>query len=81
MDSAAAGLEIPNQPDGSILAGGSVHGWYKGAALDSGEEKAVAFAAAQKVRCMVERFSLLEAQQAYDYMLSGKARSRAVIVM
>ncbi|KAI9678912.1 MAG: hypothetical protein M1829_001897 [Trizodia sp. TS-e1964] len=74
----SAGLEIPVNSADLIMAGRSVHGWPSGAALDS--EEAVKFAATHKVKCMIERFSLQDAQKAYDHMLSGKARFRAVIV-
>lgn len=62
-----------------ILNGVSVHGWPSGHALDS--EEAIAFAQRQEVKCMVERFPLKDAQKAFDHMLSGKVRFRAVLTM
>ena len=62
-----------------IMQGLSVHGWPSGQTLDS--EEAIAFAKLQGVRCMIEKFPLDKAPEAYAHMKSGKARFRAVIVM
>jgi len=62
-----------------IMKGISVHGWPSGHALDS--EEAIEFAEHQGVKCMVEKFPLEKAQEAMDYMLSGKVRFRAVLTM
>jgi D-arabinose 1-dehydrogenase-like Zn-dependent alcohol dehydrogenase len=62
-----------------IMKGVSVHGWPSGHARDS--EEAIEFAQSQNVNCMVEKFSLDEAQKALDRMLSGKVRFRAVLMM
>jgi D-arabinose 1-dehydrogenase-like Zn-dependent alcohol dehydrogenase len=62
-----------------IMKGISVHGWPSGHALDS--EEAIEFAEHQGVKCMVEPFPLEKAQEAMDYMLSGKVRFRAVLKM
>ncbi|KAH7143488.1 alcohol dehydrogenase GroES-like domain-containing protein [Dactylonectria macrodidyma] len=65
----------------SILSryGASVHGWPSGHATDC--EDAIDFAQTHGIRCMVERYSLDQAQSAFEHMLSSKARFRAVIVM
>lgn len=57
----------------------SVRGWSSGHALDS--EETIEFAKVQKINCIVEKFPLKDAQQAFDHMMSGKARFRAVLVM
>jgi len=62
-----------------ITKGISVHGWPSGHALDS--EEAIAFAQHQDVKCMVETFPLKDAQKAFDHMLSGDVRFRAVLTM
>ena len=62
-----------------ISKGVSVHGWPSGQALDC--EEAVEFAELHKVKCMVEKFPLDKANDAFDHMMSGKVRFRSVIVM
>jgi len=62
-----------------IGKGVSVHGWPSGHALDS--EEAVEFAQLHNVKCMIEKFPLEKANEAYEHMLSGKVRFRAVLVM
>jgi D-arabinose 1-dehydrogenase-like Zn-dependent alcohol dehydrogenase len=62
-----------------IMKAASVHGWPGGNALDC--EETIAFAEHHGVKCMVERFPLDEAVKAYDYMLQGKPRFRAVLTM
>ena len=54
----------------------SVRGWAVGHAKDS--EDTLAFAQAHGVKCMVEKFPLEKAKEAYDRRSS--ARFRAVIV-
>ncbi|KAI9770395.1 MAG: hypothetical protein M1840_003281 [Geoglossum simile] len=70
---------IPFDTNSLVLKGQSVHGWPSGATLDC--EEAIAFAQLQNVKCLVEKFPLKDAQEAYDHMLSGKARFRSVLVM
>ena len=63
-----------------MIGGGlSVHSWPSGAMLDC--EEAIAFAQHHNVKCMIEKFPLHKAPEAYEHMLSGKARFRAVITM
>ena len=62
-----------------IAKGISVHGWPSGQALDC--EEAVEFAELHKVKCMVEKFPLDKANDAFEHMLSGKVRFRSVIVI
>ncbi|KAK8064247.1 alcohol dehydrogenase [Apiospora saccharicola] len=75
---AAAG---PITVDSNILLGkaASVHGWPSGHALDS--EEAVRFAADHGIKCMVEKFSLGDANEAMEHCISGKVRFRGVLVM
>jgi D-arabinose 1-dehydrogenase-like Zn-dependent alcohol dehydrogenase len=57
----------------------SVRGWYSGTAIDS--EDTVAFSSRAGVRPMTETFPLERAAEAYDRMMSGKARFRVVITV
>jgi len=59
--------------------GASVSGWPSGHALDS--EEAIAFTKLHGIRCMVEKFSLKDAQAAIDHMMKGDVRFRGVLVM
>lgn len=62
-----------------ILKAMSVAGYPSGHALDS--EEAIAFTKLHDIKCLVEPFPLKDAQKAYDHMMSGKVRFRAVLVM
>lgn len=68
-------LEVP----ASILIGGrrSVSGWPSGSSIDS--QDTMAFAQLTGVRSMNEVFTLDRAAEAYDRMMSGKARFRVVL--
>jgi D-arabinose 1-dehydrogenase-like Zn-dependent alcohol dehydrogenase len=57
----------------------SVKGWYSGTALDS--QDTLKFSALTGVRSMNEVFPLERAGEAYDRMMSGKARFRVVLTM
>jgi len=57
----------------------SIQGWAAGVAADS--EDTLSFSALTGVRPMIEKFPLEQAQQAYDRMMSGKARFRVVLTM
>jgi D-arabinose 1-dehydrogenase-like Zn-dependent alcohol dehydrogenase len=63
------------------LIGGmkSIQGWASGVAIDS--EDTMGFASLTGVRPMIEKFPLEQAAQAYDRMMSGKARFRVVLTM
>jgi D-arabinose 1-dehydrogenase-like Zn-dependent alcohol dehydrogenase len=56
-----------------------IQGWSSGTATDSTD--AMAFAAKHDVRPMIEKFPLERARDAYDRMMSGEVRFRAVIDM
>jgi D-arabinose 1-dehydrogenase-like Zn-dependent alcohol dehydrogenase len=69
----------PLSVDPILLIGGrrSVKGWYSGVAIDS--QDTLNFSAAAGVRSMNEVFPLDRAAEAYDRMMSGKARFRVVL--
>jgi D-arabinose 1-dehydrogenase-like Zn-dependent alcohol dehydrogenase len=63
-----------------LLAGcRSIKGWYSGTSIDS--QDALAFSARTGVRPMIETFPLERASEAFDRMMSGKARFRVVLTM
>ena len=55
----------------------SIKGWYSGTSIDS--QDTLAFSARTGVRPMNEIFPLERASEAYDRMMSGKARFRVVL--
>jgi D-arabinose 1-dehydrogenase-like Zn-dependent alcohol dehydrogenase len=57
----------------------SIKGWYSGTSIDS--QDTLTFSARNGVRSMNEVFPLEKAAEAYERMLSGKARFRAVLTM
>jgi len=57
----------------------SIMGWYSGTAIDS--QDTLAFSAQSGVRSMNEIFPLERAPEAYERMMSGKARFRVVLKM
>jgi D-arabinose 1-dehydrogenase-like Zn-dependent alcohol dehydrogenase len=62
-----------------IIANRSIVGYASGTPVDS--EDTLRFAELTGVRPMIETYPLDQAAQAYDRMLSGKARFRAVLTM
>ena len=44
-------------------------------------EEAIEFAEVHDVNCMIEKFPLEKAMEAYEHMMSGKVRFRSVLVM
>jgi len=62
-----------------IFQGQSVHGSASGTAIDS--EDTLKFSARQHVLPMIEGYPLEKAAEAYDRMMSGKARFRVVLTM
>src|SRR5207247_2580385 len=63
------------------LIGGqlSVKGWYSGMSIDS--EDTLAFSARTGVQSMNETFPFERVNEAYERMMSGKARFRVVLTM
>src|SRR5947207_43949 len=57
----------------------SVEGWYTGTSIDS--EDTLAFSVQSGVRSMNEVYPLERAAEAYDRMMSGKARFRVVLTI
>jgi D-arabinose 1-dehydrogenase-like Zn-dependent alcohol dehydrogenase len=57
----------------------SLKGWASGTARDS--EDTLKFSSLSGVRPMIERYPLEKAAEAYEQMLSGKARFRVVLTM
>jgi D-arabinose 1-dehydrogenase-like Zn-dependent alcohol dehydrogenase len=57
----------------------AVEGWYSGTSIDS--EDTLAFSVQSGVRSMNETFPLERAPEAFDRMMSGKARFRVVLTM
>jgi D-arabinose 1-dehydrogenase-like Zn-dependent alcohol dehydrogenase len=57
----------------------SLQGWSAGTSIDF--EDTLGFSAMTGMRPMIEKFPLSQAAQAYERMLSGKARFRVVLPM
>jgi D-arabinose 1-dehydrogenase-like Zn-dependent alcohol dehydrogenase len=57
----------------------SIQGWPSGTAQDS--EDTLQFSALTGVRPMIEKYSLSKVEEAYDQMISGRARFRVVLTM
>jgi alcohol dehydrogenase/propanol-preferring alcohol dehydrogenase len=72
---AAGPVEI--NPLALIMGRRTVEGWYSGTSIDS--QDTLAFSVQTGVRSMNESFPLERAAEAYDRMLSGKARFRVVL--
>jgi D-arabinose 1-dehydrogenase-like Zn-dependent alcohol dehydrogenase len=60
-----------------IVGRRSVKGWYSGTAADS--QDTLAFSVLTGVRSMNEVYPLEKTAEAYDRMMSGKARFRVVL--
>lgn len=66
-------------PFGLIAGCRSIKGWYSGTSIDS--EATLAFSVRSGVRPMNETFPLERVSDAYDHMMSGKARFRVVLTI
>ena len=60
-----------------IMGASGVHGWYSGTSIDS--QDTLAFSVLSGVRSMNEAFPLERFDEAFDRMMSGKARFRVVL--
>ena len=60
-----------------IVGRRSIIGWPSGTSIDS--QDTLAFSMLTGVRAMTEVFPLERAAEAYEHMMSGKARFRAVL--
>src|SRR5579863_4255427 len=75
-----AGMESLTVTPLQLIAGRkAVHGWASGTGKDS--EETLRFSALSGVRAMIERYPLEKAADAYQQMISGKARFRVVLTM
>lgn len=75
-------LGAPHEPlavPAGLLIGGrrSVAGWYSGTSIDS--QDTLSFSTLAGVRAMTELYSIERASEAYERMMSGKARFRVVL--
>jgi D-arabinose 1-dehydrogenase-like Zn-dependent alcohol dehydrogenase len=72
-----AAMSMPLIP--ALLIGGStaIKGWYSGTSIDS--QDTLSFSVQSGVRSMNEVYPLERAAEAYERMMSGKARFRAVL--
>jgi D-arabinose 1-dehydrogenase-like Zn-dependent alcohol dehydrogenase len=75
VGAAAEPLQVPGIP--LLLGRRSVVGWPSGTSIDS--QDTLAFSKLTGVRSMNEIFPLERAAEAYEHMMSGKARFRAVL--
>ena len=73
------GRPIPVDPILLITGERSVKGWYSGTSIDS--QDTLTFSGATGVQSMNEVYPLERAAEAYDRMMSGKARFRVVLDM
>lgn len=62
-----------------IMARRTVQGWPSGSSIDS--EDTMQFSSLTGVRPMIERYPLEKAAEAFDQMMSGRVRFRAVLTM
>jgi D-arabinose 1-dehydrogenase-like Zn-dependent alcohol dehydrogenase len=71
----------PLEVNGILMIGGrrSIMGWPSGSSIDS--QDTLSFSMLNGVRAMTEVFPLERAADAYEHMISGKARFRAVLTM
>ncbi len=75
-----AGMESLNvTPLQLIMGSKTVRGWASGTARDS--QDTLEFSSLSGVRPMIERYPLEKAAEAYQQMISGKARFRVVLTM
>jgi D-arabinose 1-dehydrogenase-like Zn-dependent alcohol dehydrogenase len=62
-----------------IMGRTTLQGWASGTAMDS--EDTMQFSSLTGVRPMIEKFALEKAAEAYEQMISGRARFRVVLTM
>jgi D-arabinose 1-dehydrogenase-like Zn-dependent alcohol dehydrogenase len=74
---AAESLQV--SPVSLLMGCRSVKGWYSGTAIDS--QDTLAFSKQTGVRPMIETYPLERVAEAYDRMMSGKARFRVVLTI
>jgi D-arabinose 1-dehydrogenase-like Zn-dependent alcohol dehydrogenase len=64
---------------GLVMQRQSIHGWPSGTSIDS--EDTLRFSEMSGIRPLIEKYPLEKAADAYDRMMSGKARFRVVLEM
>jgi D-arabinose 1-dehydrogenase-like Zn-dependent alcohol dehydrogenase len=74
-----AAMSMQISPIQLLTKSQSVKGWYSGTSIDS--EDTLSFSAQTGVRSMNEVFPLEKAGEAYQRMMNGEARFRAVLDM
>jgi D-arabinose 1-dehydrogenase-like Zn-dependent alcohol dehydrogenase len=74
---AAESLQV--SPLSLLMGNRSVKGWYSGTSIDS--QDTLAFSVRSGVRSMNETYPLDKVSEAYDHMMSGKARFRVVLTI
>ncbi|MGC2183392.1 MAG: zinc-binding dehydrogenase, partial [Terriglobales bacterium] len=62
-----------------IFTRSTIRGWPSGSSIDS--EDTLRFSSLSGVRPMIERYPLEQVAEAYDQMISGRARFRVVLTM
>jgi D-arabinose 1-dehydrogenase-like Zn-dependent alcohol dehydrogenase len=77
VGAAAEPLQVPGIP--LLMGRRSIVGWPSGSSIDS--QDTLALSTQTGVRCMNEVFPLARVAEAYEHMMSGKARFRAVLTM
>jgi D-arabinose 1-dehydrogenase-like Zn-dependent alcohol dehydrogenase len=75
LGAAVEPLQVPGIP--LFLGRRSILGWPSGSSIDS--QDTLSFSKLSGVRAMTEVFPLERAAEAYEHMMSGKARFRAVL--
>jgi D-arabinose 1-dehydrogenase-like Zn-dependent alcohol dehydrogenase len=74
-----AALSMQVSPLSLIMGNRSIKGWYSGTSIDS--QDTLLFSLRAGVRPMNEPYPLERVSEAYDRMMSGKARFRVVLTM
>jgi D-arabinose 1-dehydrogenase-like Zn-dependent alcohol dehydrogenase len=75
-----AGMESLSVTPLQLIGGKkAIQGWASGTGKDS--EETLRFSALSGVRPMIERYPLAKAAEAYEQMISGRARFRVVLTM
>jgi D-arabinose 1-dehydrogenase-like Zn-dependent alcohol dehydrogenase len=75
LGAAVEPVQVPAIP--LIMGRRSIMGWPSGTSVDS--QDTLSFSALSGVRAMTEVFPLERASEGYEFMMSGKARFRAVL--
>ena len=75
-------LGVPDKPFEAnaiplVMGNRSIAGWASGTGMDS--EDTLNFSALANVKAMIETYPLEQASEAFDRMMSGKARFRVVL--